>query len=409
MDFISLLKVALKAISKNKVRAGLTTLGIIIGIYAVVTLVALGKGAENYIVDQVASAGSNLIAILPGKSESEFSAPPAQQGLTITSLTYTDEQYLKNVAQIPYVKSYAPEVRGQFQVTSPYQETDCILVGTDADYFSVRNTKIINGTVFTNDDVDAQANLAVVGPKIAKSLYPNQDPIGQSVKINQLNFKIVGVTEEKGVEDGQDRDKFIYIPVTTAQKKLLGINHLFAIYAETDKKEDLPLAKAMIANVLRDRHNIDDPAKDDFTIYDTQEALDILSSITDILSILLAAIAAISLIVGGIGIMNIMLVSVKERTREIGLRKAIGATPFDILVQFLIEAVILTIIGGIIGVLFGYLTVILVNYFANFRAEVTTDSIILAVGVSSIFGLVFGLYPARQASLLNPIEALRYE
>jgi len=409
VDFLSLLKVAIRAISKNKVRAGLTTLGIIIGIFAVVTLIALGKGAENYIVDQVANAGSNLIIILPGKSDSEFSAPPAQQGLTITSLTYADAQYLKDVANISNVKGFTTEVRGQYQVTSPYEDTEITLVGTDEEFFTIRNTDVPIGTFFTNDDVDAQANLAVLGPKIAKTLYPNQDPIGQSIKINKINFKIVGVTEEKGFEDGQDRDKFIYIPVTTAQKKLLGIDYLFAIYAETFSEDDLKLAKAQIANVLRDRHNIDDPSKDDFTLYDTAEALEILSDITDILSILLAAIAAISLIVGGIGIMNIMLVSVKERTKEIGLRKAIGATPFDILVQFLIEAVILTLIGGLIGVLLGYLTVYLVNYFTEFRAEITLDSIALAMTVSSIFGIVFGLYPANQASKLNPIEALRYE
>ncbi len=409
MDLISLLKIALISIGKNKVRTGLTVLGIIIGIFAVVTLVALGKGAENYIVDQVASAGSNLIAVLAGKTDSEFSAPPSQQGQTITTLKYADALKIRESNITQHVKIVTAEVRGQFQTTSPYYEIDATLVGSDPEFFTVRNTKITQGRNFEQKEIDSISNVAIIGPKIATLLYPNQNPIDQLIKINQVSFRIIGVTEEKGVEDGQDRDKFVTIPITTAQKKLLGIDYLFAIYAESTDENSLALAKEEIATVMRDQHDISDPSQDDFTIYDTKQALDILSSITDILSILLAAIAAISLIVGGIGIMNIMLVTVKERTREIGLRKALGATRMDILFQFLIEAVILTVFGGIIGIAMGYLTVFLVNYFTSFRAEITIESIILALSVSSIFGIVFGLYPANQASRLDPIESLRYE
>ncbi len=409
MDLISLLKIALISIGKNKIRTGLTVLGIIIGIFAVVTLVALGKGAENYIVDQVSNAGSNLIAVLAGKTDSEFSAPPSQQGQTITTLKYVDALKIKESNITQHVSLVTAEVRGQFKTTSPYYENDATLVGTDPEFFSVRNTKILQGRNFEQKDIDSISNVAILGPKIARYLYPNQDPIGESIKIKQISFRIIGVTEEKGVEDGQDRDKFVHVPITTAQKKLLGIDYLFAIYAESIDEESLPLAKEEIATVMRDQHDIEDPSKDDFTIYDTQQALDILSSITDILSVLLAAIAAISLIVGGIGIMNIMLVTVKERTREIGLRKALGATRMDILFQFLIEAVILTVFGGIIGIAFGYLVIFLVNYFTSFRAEITMDSIALALIVSSIFGIIFGLYPANQASKLDPIDALRYE
>lgn len=410
MDFLSLIKIALTALGKNKVRATLTTLGIVIGIFSVITLMALGKGVENYIVDQVANlGGTNLIAILPGKTDSEFSAPPSSQGQTITSLTYNDAIAITESPITQHVKSVSSEIRAQYNATSPYFEIEAIIIGTDPNYFEIRNTKITDGANFTENDVDGVADVAIIGPKIADLLFPNQDPIGQTVKVNQLNFRIIGVTEAKGIEDGQDKDKFIYLPVTTAQKKLLGIDYLFTAYATAIDKESIPIAKEEIASVLRDRHNIDDPSKDDFTLFDTEEALEALSDITDILSILLAAIAAISLIVGGIGIMNIMLVSVKERTREIGLRKAIGATRFDILIQFVIEAIVLTLFGGIIGLGLGFVVTILVEIFSTFRPEITLSSVILAIGVSSIFGLVFGLYPANQASKLDPIEALRYE
>lgn len=410
MDFFSLLKIAFRALTKNKIRAALTTLGIIIGIFSVVTLVALGKGAENYIIDQVASTGgSNLIAVMPGNTGSSFSAPPTQQGLTITSLTYEDSKAIAKSDIANHIKYTASEVRGQYNTTSPYAEMEGIIIGTDQNYFPIRNTKITSGKVFDDNDIDSVSTVAIIGPKAATLLYPNQDPVGQSIKVNQINFRIIGVTEPKGIEDGQDKDKFIYIPVTTAQKRLLGVNYLFTVYAEATDKNSIPIARAEIASILRDRHDIDDPANDDFTIYDTEQALEILSDITDILSILLGAIAAISLIVGGIGIMNIMLVSVKERTREIGLRKAIGATHMDILTQFLIEAVFLTLLGGLIGIAGGYLVTYLVTLFVDFRPEITIESILLAMGVSSIFGIIFGLYPAYQASRLDPIEALRYE
>lgn len=409
MDLLSLIKISLISIGKNKVRTGLTVLGIVIGIFAVVTLVALGKGAENYIVDQVATAGSNLIAVLAGKTDSEFSAPPSQQGQTITTLKYADALAIRQSQITQHVKMVTSEVRGQFKTTSPYYESDTIILGTDQQYFTIRNTKITSGRVFETKEIDSIGSVAILGPKIAALLFPNQDPIGQAIKVNQLSFRIIGITESKGIEDGLDRDKFVYLPITTTQKKLLGIDYVFSIYAESNDDASLPLAKEEIALVLRDQHNITDPSLDDFTLYDIKQALDILSSITDILSILLGAIAAISLIVGGIGIMNIMLVTVKERTREIGLRKALGATRMDILFQFLIEAVILTIFGGLIGLGLGFLVVYLVNYFTSFRAEITLESIILALSVSSIFGIVFGLYPANQASRLDPIESLRYE
>lgn len=410
MDFSSLLKIAYISLSKNKVRSFLTILGIVIGIFSVVTLMALGEGAQNYIVEQVATqGGTNLIAVMPGKSESNFSAPPGQQGITITSLTLDDANEIEKNLVGDTLEYIAPEIRSQFKTSSTFEEIDAVIIGTSQNYFPIRNTKITSGSIFTQKDIDSVTNNAVIGPKIATILFPNQDPIGQTIKINQMNFRIIGVTESKGIEDGQDKDKFIYIPVTTAQKKLLGINYLFSIYAQSTTKDTLPIAKQQIASILRDQHNIDDPSKDDFTLYDIVEALKILSDITNILSILLAAIAAISLLVGGIGIMNIMLVTVTERTKEIGLRKAIGATANDIRTQFLIEAIILTLFGGLIGISLGYLVVVLVKIFTTFDPAITLNSILLSLSVSTFFGVVFGLYPANKASRLDPIEALRYE
>ncbi len=409
MDLLSLIKISVNAIFKNKIRAFLTILGIVIGIFSVITLMALGKGAENYILDQVATVGDNLIVVVPGKSDSEFSAPPSQQGLSITSLTYNDAEALKNSSIGTAIDLVAPEVRGQFKTSSPLGEMNATVFGSTAEYFTIRNVKIVEGRIFDEKEVNSLSRLAVVGPKVTTILFPNQKAIGQTIKINQINFTIIGITEDKGNEDGVDLDKVIYLPVTTTQKQLLGINHLFDINIQATNSKSLEIAKQQIGTILRNRHNITDPANDDFTIYDIKQALDILSEITGILSILLGAIAAISLIVGGIGIMNIMLVSVTERTREIGLRKALGATIPDIRTQFLIEAVILTIIGGVVGILLGYFTTLMVQIFSTLRPEITPISVILSLVVASIFGIIFGLYPANKAANLDPITALRYE
>ncbi|MFZ5391623.1 MAG: ABC transporter permease [Patescibacteria group bacterium] len=409
MDLLSLIKISVNAIFKNKIRAFLTILGIVIGIFSVITLMALGKGAENYILDQVATVGDNLIVVVPGKSDSEFSAPPSQQGLSITSLTYNDAEALKNSSIGTAIDLVAPEVRGQFKTSSPLGEMNATVFGSTAEYFTIRNVKIVEGRIFDEKEVNSLSRLAVVGPKVTTILFPNQNAIGQTIKINQINFTIIGITEDKGNEDGVDLDKVIYLPVTTTQKQLLGINHLFDINIQATDSDSLEIAKQQIGTILRNRHNITDPANDDFTIYDIKQALDILSEITGILSILLGAIAAISLIVGGIGIMNIMLVSVTERTREIGLRKALGATIPDIRTQFLIEAVILTIIGGVVGILLGYFTTLMVQIFSTLRPEITPISVILSLVVASIFGIIFGLYPANKAANLDPITALRYE
>jgi len=386
-------------------------LGIIIGITAVIVLVSAGHGAQELIINQVQGIGSNLVFVIPGNSgSSRFSAPAAAQGVVITSLVDQDVKNLRNKELAPDLKYVSPEVRGQFTVAFGIQNEQTAVAGEDENYNVVRNLGLSSGNWFTKNDVDGMSQVAVLGSKVKDDLFGAQNPIGQLIKIKEVNFRVIGVLAPKGVGAfGVDQDSQVVVPVSVAQKILLGINYYSNFQIEVGDADLIPQAQDQIKAVLRNDHHITDPNKDDFTVRNTQDALSLLGNITSILTIFLAAIASISLLVGGIGIMNIMLVSVTERTREIGLRKAIGAKRHDILLQFLIEAITLTVLGGITGIILGYLGAIGVAKIGNWTPVVTLGSIALAFGVSAGFGLVFGIYPANKASKLDPIEALRYE
>lgn len=404
-------KMSFRALLLNKTRTFLTMLGIIIGIGAVIILISAGQGAQSLILDQVKGIGSNLLFIIPGGSgKSQFAAPVQAQGVIVTSLVEQDVRSLENKDLLPDVEFVSPEVRGQYVVSFGNQDQQVAVAGEDENYNIVRNLTVEQGSWFSKSEVDGFGQVAVLGYKIRDDLFGNQDAIGQIIKIKQISFRVIGVLEPKGIGAfGVDQDSQVLVPVSTAQKILLGINHYSLIQVQVKNGVSIELVQEEVAKVLRSNHRITDPNKDDFTIRNPQDAVALLGTITSALTLFLGAIAGISLVVGGIGIMNIMLVSVTERTREIGLRKAIGAKRKDILLQFLFEAVTLTVIGGIIGVILGYVGAVGIAKLGNWSPTVPIYAILLAVGVSALFGLGFGIYPANKASKLSPIEALRYE
>ncbi|MFA4930592.1 MAG: ABC transporter permease [Patescibacteria group bacterium] len=405
------IKLAFRALMANKTRSLLSILGIVIGISSVIILMAAGVGAQNFILDTVQSFGSNLVQIMPGTpDEDSLGFSPTLAGITITTLKYEDSIKLKDNPQAPNIADTTATVSSQASVTSAYNEKLTQFFGTTPSYFSIRNTKITTGRLFEAREIDSLARVAILGPEIVAKLFPNTNPINENIKINNLTFKVIGVTESKGIGQlGVNFDDIIYIPITTAQKLLLGIDYVNNVIIAADSDQNTGLAAEQAKIILRNEHHIEAGDKSDFTIMNSKDALETINAITDALAAFLAAIAAISLLVGGIGIMNIMLVSVTERTKEIGLRKAIGAKRSDILAQFITEAIIITLIGGIIGILIGLGVSTAITQLTTLRTAVTPNAIIMATGVSTIFGVVFGFYPANQASKLNPIEALRFQ
>ncbi|MBI2054975.1 MAG: ABC transporter permease [Candidatus Sungbacteria bacterium] len=414
MRFQDTFKTSKEALKRNRTRSILTMLGIVIGIGSVILLMSIGSSAQKLILDQVQGTGSNLVFVIPGATKgSRFASPPSVQGVVIKTLVKNDVDILRRE---PTIVRVAPEVRGQAKAVSDINDTTVTYEGTTADFFEIRNFTIANGAAFTNSDVDSFNRVAVLGPEIAKTLFSEIDPVGKTIRLKDITFRVVGVLDKKGLGPfGVDQDNLVIIPITIAQKQMLGINHYNVITIQAGDSYNIEFTKARIISVLRQNHHITDPDKDDFTIRTQEDALSLLGNITSILTLFLTSIAFISLIVGGIGIMNIMLVSVVERTREIGLRKAVGATNRDILQQFLTEAVILTFVGGLVGIILGSgLTVVLYFVLINllptgWAFALPPSAIGLAVLVSSVTGIVFGIYPARKASLASPIDSLRYE
>lgn len=399
----------------NKGRSFLTMLGIIIGVAAVIIIIAVGAGAQSLIFAQFKSFGTDLVGILPGKTEDE--GPPATlYGIVITTLTYKDAQALESPNNVPNAKVVAAYVKGVGTASWGPNSYDTNFNGTTANYMDVEGGEVEYGRFFTEDEEKSIARVAVIGYKVKQELFGDTDPVGKRIKIKKHSFDVIGVMKERGTVAFQDYDDQIHIPIITAQKVIEGIDYVNMIRVKVDNDANVTQAMDDIAKTLRIRHDIDDPSgkSDDFSVRSMSQAMEAMTAITDALKYFLAAMAALSLLVGGIGIMNIMLVTVTERTREIGLRKAIGANRKNILGQFLIESVTITMIGGLIGISFGFIVSYLVAVAAkalgyDWEFVVSAFSVILSVAVSSSVGLAFGIYPAYKASKLDPIEALRYE
>ncbi len=415
MDYQDAFRTATRSLAHGKMRSVLTMLGIVIGIASVIILMSVGASAQDYILGQVKGIGSDLIFVIPGApANGRFSSPASAQGIVITTLNKRDADNLKRE---PSIDTAEPEVRGQASAVYGNNDVSVTYEGVNATFFAVRNFDIGRGAIFSQSDVDSLNHVAVIGPDLATTLFgPYIDPIGKNIRLKDVTFRITGVLAKGGTTTfGIDQGNIVVIPVTVAQSQLLGITYYNDIIVQANAAYDTAFVKSRIQAVLERDHGITDSNKDDFQIETQEDILSLLGNITSILTLFLAAIASISLVVGGIGIMNIMLVSVTERTKEIGLRKAVGATDRDILEQFLIESVILTILGGIIGIAFGAGIVALI-YFAvanlsgiAWTFEFPPTAVALALGVSAVAGIAFGIYPARSAARKNPIEALKYE
>ena len=402
-----LLEETFMALSSNKARSGLTMLGIVIGIASVIAMTAIGTGAQNSISASIQSIGSNLIIVNPGAPRGVGQQVNQGRGSAKT-LTLNDVEALKS---IDGVKAVAPEVSSRYQVTAKGTNTNTTVDGVTPDYPSVRNLEIDLGTFITDQNNQSGAKVAVLGPTTVTDLFGEgvTDVIGQIIRIKGNQFKIVGVTKAKGGTGFQNPDDMIYIPLTTAQRYFSGDQYVNSISVSATSSEVTTQVQSDITTKILALHNISDSTLADFNTMNQADIIATASSVTGTFTMLLSAIAAISLVVGGIGIMNMMLTSVTERTREIGLRKAIGAKRRDVNIQFLVEAVMLTFIGGVIGVILGWGVSFTITKLGVLEAQVSIKSVLLAFGVSAFIGIVFGYYPAQRASKLNPIEALRYE
>lgn len=406
MIISDLLQETYTALSANKARSGLTVLGIVIGIGSVIAMVSIGQGASGQITSNIERLGSNLLTVSPGFAQQGGGVVSAGRGSAQT-LKNEDVDVLKEISGVAYV---SPERQGRYQIVASGNNTNSTVIGISPDYATVRNISVENGSFISEANLRSMGRVAVLGPTVAQDLFgEGNDPIGKTIRINRLNFKVVGVLVAKGSAGlGFNPDDTVYVPLTTMQKVLAGGEYLSSIAISVETKDLMPQVQQEATLALADKHRVD-PASPDFSILSQSDILGTLTQVTDTFTIFLAAVAGISLIVGGIGIMNMMLTTVTERTREIGLRKSIGAKKKDISMQFLTEAVMLTFLGGIIGVILGWAISILVSKFAGIATQVSIQSIFLAFGVSAAIGIIFGYYPARRAAGLNPMEALRYE
>jgi putative ABC transport system permease protein len=404
----STFRISFRALKVNKMRSALTMLGIIIGVGAVITMLAVGTGASRRIAEQIASMGSNLLIVLPGATTSGGVRMGAG---TQPTLTLADAEAIKR--ECPSVSHVAPVLNGVAQAVYGHQNWSTGVLGTTPSMLIVRDWPLASGKSFTDQDVKSAAKVCLLGQTVVDNLFGDMDPLGQFIRINNVPFVVIGVLLPKGQsERGQDQDDAIYVPVTTAQKKLFGTSFpgmVRIIMVQAKSTEDLAPAERQINELLRQRHHIGPKQDNDFTVRNLTQIMQAAEQSTKVMTLLLGAIASVSLLVGGIGIMNIMLVSVTERTREIGIRMAIGAKTWDIRLQFIIEALTLSLIGGLAGIVAGISSSEMISAIAGWTTVVSPLSILLAFGFSGIVGIFFGFYPAYKASLLDPIDALRYE
>lgn len=411
MKISDTIKLSFSVLRTNKIRSFLTGLGIIIGIAAVIIIMSAGAGAQSLIVNQLDSIGTNLIGILPGASEDD-GAPASALGIVVTTLKYEDaEAIARQIPNIAAVSSYNTGI-----ATASWQgnKSDVTYYGVMASYPQVEDTELADGRFFSEEEDASSARVAVLGFQVAQDLFGGQNGVGQKIKIGKEFFEVIGTVKERGTSGFQNRDEMVFIPANTAQKIMLGIRHVSYIRAKVNNPDNIDRAVEDIKLLLRDRHSLRESTVDDFSVRNTKDAIEALTSITDALKFFLAAIAGISLLVGGVGVMNIMLAAVNERVREIGLRKAVGAKRRDIMIQFLAESITVTLFGGIIGIIIGsavsWLVAIIANYLGyDWDLLVSPASILMGFGVAFLVGLVFGIYPAQRAAKLNSIEALRYE
>ncbi len=403
MNIIESTRMAVKTLTANKLRSTLTMLGIIIGNASVITMVGVGQGAQRYASQQFESLGPNVLFIIPGSEETRdrtFQVP--------RTLTLQDAEAISS--QVATVSAVAPQLQTQQPLSFRNRQSNSLVMGTTPDFLSVRDFGVDRGRFFTETDVQRNTQVVVLGSDVARKFFDDTDPVGQQLRIKNISFQVIGVLESKGAFLGNNQDDAVYIPITTMSNRITGNTSPYGtevtfISVNARDEASVSAAEFQLRNLLRLRHKVVN--EDDFTVRTQKDALEIVGNVTGALTLMLAAIAAISLFVGGIGIMNIMLVSVRERTQEIGLRKAIGASQQDILVQFIIEAIILSALGGVLGTAIGAGGVMIVGAATPLKAGISTPAILLAVGVSGGIGLFFGVFPARQAAKLDPIVALR--
>ena len=406
MRLLNLFKIAFKAIVLNKMRTLLTMLGIVIGVASVIAMLAIGEGSKESIRTSISAMGSNMITIRPG---ADTRGPARGSGGDVQTLTLKDYEVIKKQANL---LSYStPMVNGGGQVINGSKNWPSTIYGVNTEYLDIKVVGLQSGSMFTDAEVQASSKVALIGQTVVDNIFPDgQDPVGQMIRFNNIPFKVIGVLEEKGENTfGQDQDDVVIAPYTTVQKRILAIDYLNQIMASAISEDDAPAAVTQVTEILRSQHKLLDNEDDDFHVKSMEELISTFSSTSEMLTLLLVAVASISLLIGGIGIMNIMYVSVKERTKEIGLRMAIGAKGNDILMQFLIESVLISITGGVLGVLIGLISTFCIQQFAGWPVSVTASSIVISFVVCTITGVFFGWYPARKAAQSDPIDALRYE
>lgn len=407
MNYSNLFKIAMRAIAANKLRSFLTMLGIIIGVASVIAMMAIGQGSKKSIQANIAEMGSNMIMIRPGQDKGPGGAQ--QDASDMQTLKLKDYEALKEQAK--YLSAISPSVNSSGQFINGNNNTPSTIYGISPDYMQIRQQKVKDGEMFSDEEVRSSAKVCVIGKTVADNLFTNgEDPVGKVIRFNKIPFRVVGVLESKGYNSfGMDQDDVVLAPYTTVMKRILSVTYLQGINASAVTEDMTDLAIEDITTILRENHKLKASDDDNFTIRSQQEMAEMMNSTSDTMTVLLLVVACISLVVGGIGIMNIMYVSVTERTKEIGLRMSVGARGIDILNQFLIESVLLSVTGGLIGVIVGIGAAVGINVFAHWPIQIQPWSVLLSFAVCSATGIFFGWYPAKKAASLDPIEAIRYE